>query len=109
MSKTIILPTCGGLHFGAASELKHFENCHFEEIHSETNFINKAIIHTIKYEPDGTYWTTDGYAGNCWTACVADSRDDTYPIITYIFRNFGDLVIHYEKEGFKFVNTKNVN
>jgi len=36
MSETIILPTCEGLHFGAASELKHFENCYFEEIHSET-------------------------------------------------------------------------
>lgn len=27
-------------------------------------------------------------------------------MINYIFRNFTDLVIYYEKIGFKFVNTK---
>ena len=109
MSTTIILPTYGGLHFGAGSELKHFENCYFEEINSENNLINKAIIFSIKYEPDGTYWSSDGYAGNCWTACVSDYRDDVNSVITYIFRNFTDLVIHYEKEGLKFVNSKNIN
>lgn len=106
MSKTIILPTYDGLHFGASSELKYFEHCYFEEINSENNLINKAIIFSIKYEPDGTYWSSDGYVGNCWTADVSDYRDDINSVITYIFRNFTDLVIHYEKEGFKFVNNK---
>lgn len=106
MSNTIILPTYCDLHFGAGSELKYFENCYFEEINSENNSINKAIIFSIKYEPDGTYWSSDGYAGNCWTACVSDYQDDINSVITYIFRNFTDLVIHYEKAGFKFVNNK---
>jgi hypothetical protein len=102
MSKTIILPTYGGLHFGDVSELNHFENCYFEKFSSK----NKAIILSIKYEPDGTYWSSDGYAGNCWTARVSDYRDGVSTIITYIFRNFNDLVIHYEKKEFRFVNTK---
>lgn len=107
MSRTIDLPSCGGYHFGASSELKFFESCYFEEVNPETNFINKAVIFSINYEPDGTYWSSNGYAGKCWTAHIADSRDnDAGTTIIYNFRNFGDLVVHYEKEGFKFVNTK---
>ena len=66
--------------------------------------INKAIIISIEYNPDELYNKTDGYAGNCWSANIMDSREiNGSIIITYNFRNFRDLVAHYEKEGFKFV------
>lgn len=104
MSTTIDLPSIGGYHFGAMYQLKPFINQHFEEKNSTTNIINKAIILTIEYKPDEVYKTTDGYAGNCWSATIMDSREiNDNSIIIYNFRNFRDLVAHYEKEGFKFV------
>lgn len=104
MSTTIDLPSIGGYHFGAMHQLKPFINQHFEEINSKTNIINKAIILNIEYKPDELYNKTDGYAGNCWSATIMDSRliNDSSSVI-YNFRNFRDLVTHYEKEGFKLV------
>jgi len=106
MMKTIDLPSYGDLHFGAMSDLKIFENCYFEDTNPESNFIYKAI----NYNPDEIYSKTDGNGGNCWTAYVEDYRmtDGTTSFI-FNFRNFGDLVVHYEKEGLKFVNTKIIN
>lgn len=108
--KTIDLPSYGGLHFGSMIDLKIFENCYFEETNPESDFIHKAIIFTIEYNPDEIYSKTDGHDGNCWTAHVEDYRmiDGTISFI-FNFRNFGDLVVYYEKEGLKFVNTKNIN
>lgn len=104
MSNIINLPSVGGFHFGSMFQLNGFINKHFEEINSTTNTINKAIIIDIDYNPDEIYNKTDGYAGKCWTANISDSRlINGFPLITYNFRNFNDLLAHYEKEGFKFV------
>lgn len=104
MSTTIDLPSIGGYHFGAISQLEPFINQHFEEINPTTNIINKAIIISIEYKPHEIYNRTDGYAGNCWAANIMDSREiNGVSFISYNFRNFRDLVAHYEKEGFKFV------
>jgi len=104
MLRTINVTPCSGYHFGGASHIKKFEICYFQEINSISNFINKAIIIDIKYNPDEIYSKNDGYAGNCWTAHIEDSREIEGGAIIYNFRNFGDLVAYYEKEGFTFVN-----
>lgn len=109
MMKIINLPSYGGLHFGEMSDLKIFENCYFEETNPESEFIHKAIIFKIDYNPDEIYSKNDGYAGNCWTARVEDYRTTDDTSFIFNFRNFDDLVVHYEKEGLKFVNTKNIN
>lgn len=104
MSITIDLPSIGGYHFVDIYKLKPFIYKHFEEINSKTDIINKAIIINIEYKPDELYNKTDGYTGSCWSATIMDSRGiNNSEVITYKFRNFRDLVIHYEKEGFKFV------
>ncbi len=104
MSNTIDLPSYGGYHFGSITRIKQFIGCYFEERNPTTNIINKAIIMTIDYKPDQIYLSTDGHAGNCWTVYIADSREINGELeIIYNFRNMRDLVMHYEKEGFKFV------
>ena len=108
MSNLINLPSFGGMHFGRTLDLKIFENCFFEEIHSETNIINKIIITKIDYKPDEIYIKNDGIAGKCWLADVMDSRiENDDPIQTLYFRNFGDVIVYFEKEGFKFVSPTN--
>jgi len=101
MSKIINLPSNEGHHFGKMYHIKPFIDHHFEEKNSDTNIINKAFILNIEYNPDKIYLSTDGYAGNCWTATVLDSIQECE--IIYNFRNFRDLVIYYEKQGLKFV------
>jgi hypothetical protein len=107
MQKEINLKSVGGYHFGAMIDLKEFEGSYFEDKETDTNgFINKANIFSIKYNPDNIYCTTDGYAGNCWTAIIFDSRliDDIYAY-KFNFRNFQDLVAYYEKENMKLLHT----
>lgn len=98
-----------GYHFGSSSNFNRFQNSYFEEIHDNiknTTIINKAIIMSIVYEPDETYSIFDGYFGTCWKASIVDSSQDNS--ILYIhFRNFGDLVSHYEKKGFRFIDVSN--
>lgn len=101
MSKIINLQSNGGYHFRKIHHLKPFIGHHFEEKNSETNIINKAVILNIECNPDKMYLSSDGYAGNCWTATVLDSIQECQ--ILYNFRNFRDLVMYYEKQGFKFV------
>jgi hypothetical protein len=104
MSNIIELPSIGGYHFGYMDDVKKFIENYFEEINSTTNIINKAIILSIEYKSNEIYNRTDGYAGNCWIANILDSRQiNGISFITYSFRNFRDLVAHYEKEGFKFI------
>jgi hypothetical protein len=102
MSNVIELPSCGGHHFGSVNRLKPFIGCYFEEIKPATNIVRKAIITKIDHNPDKNYLSTDGHAGNCWTAYVKYSSDEEVEII-YNFRNIRDLVMYYEKEGFKLV------
>jgi hypothetical protein len=102
MSNVIELPSCGGHHFGSFNRLKPFIGCYFEEIKPATNIIKKAVITKIEYKPDEIYSSTDGHAGKCWTAHVKYSTDEEVEVI-YNFRNIRDLVMHYEKKGFKFV------
>ena len=102
MSNAIDLPSCGGHHFASKNRLKSFVGCHFEEIKPTTNTINNATIMKIDYNPDKIYLSTDGHAGNCWTAYIKKSSNEEVELI-YNFRNARDLVMHYEKEGFKLV------
>ena len=103
MSNVINLPSVGGYHFGYMDDVKKFIENYFEEINPTTNIINKAFIISIEYNPNEIYNKTDGHAGHCWTAQISDSREiNGGSLITYNFRNFRDLVAHYEKEGFKF-------
>jgi hypothetical protein len=107
----IQLPSCGGYHYGSMYDLSMFKDCYFEEKKSESNIINKIIILSIKYDPDEIYISSDGYKGTCWLAVVVDSRNDytTNPVKKYYFRNFGDLAMYYENQGFKFVNIYHEN
>ena len=103
MTEIINLQSNAKYHFGAAHSIKSFEGCWFEEIEPDVNnkFINKVVIIETKYEPNEVYNRTDGYAGNCWEAILTDSCNDN--VITFRFRDFVDLIIYYEKLGFKFV------
>lgn len=104
MTTTINLPSIGGYHFGSINQLKPFFDKHFEERNPKTDTVNIAKIINIEYKPDELYNKTDGYSGNCWSANIVDSRKiNSSLLIKYNFRNFRDLVAHYEKEGFKFV------
>lgn len=108
MEKELDLKSCGGYHFGALIDLKPLIQSHFEDKEADENgFINKAIINTIEYKPDEIYCNTDGYAGNCWTAIIHDSRlIDGICFYKFNFRNFGDLVAYYEEQNMKLVVVK---
>ena len=104
MERSINLKSVGKYHFGKMIDLEKYVGSYFESISvEEPNIINKAIIHSIKYNTDEIYNRTDGYAGRCWTVTMYDSRlingEYTYHLN---FRNFVDLVTHYESEGMKF-------
>lgn len=104
MEKEINLPLNGGYHFGKMIDLKKYEESYFESNNAdESNIIHKAIIISIVYKPDEIYYTTDGYAGNCWKAIIQDSRliDDIYTY-KFNFRNFSDLIKYYEAQDMKF-------
>ena len=103
MSTIINLRSYGGLHFGNGLPIKDFEGSYFE--HPITKCI--ARINTIKYKPDDIYNISDGYAGNCWLAYVFDTRKiNGKEEIIYNFRNFGDLIEEYKKEGFSFIDAR---
>jgi hypothetical protein len=92
-----------GTHYGRQSGYERFAGCHFEEkTESEQNIINKAIIQSVKYEPDSIYRDNDGYGGTCWCAEIIDSGADEC-ITFYHFRNFENLVEMYNAKGYKFI------
>jgi hypothetical protein len=98
------LKSVGGYHFGRMIDLKKFEGSHFESNKAdESNTIHKAILVSICYNADEIYNRTDGYAGNCWTVIINDSRlinnEYTYKLN---FRNLKDLISHYESQDMKF-------
>jgi len=98
------LTSTGGYHFGRMVDLSKYTGSHFESNHSdESNIIHKAIILSIYYNPDEIYNRNDGYFGNCWSVIINDSRminnEYTYKLH---FRNFSDLVKHYENQDMKF-------
>lgn len=96
---SIDLPSIGGYHYVSINNTNPFLHHYFEEIGPEK--INKAIVLNIEYNPNELYNKTDGYAGNCWTATIDDSREiNNNRIISYNFRNFRDLVAYYEEKGF---------
>ena len=104
MEKEMNLPSVGGYHFGAMIDLSKYAGSYFENNNAdESNIIYKAIIISISYKPDEIYNTTDGYAGKCWSAIIHDSRmiDDIYEY-KLNFRNFSDLVTHFESQDMKF-------
>ena len=109
MSETIVLKSVGkGLHLGSKSGYEKFVGNYFEKI-TENNeeFIHKAIIYSIYYDPDKIYRETDGLVGTCWRVDMIDDEDNTKwatGILKYSFRNFQDLVTHYQEKGYKFIN-----
>ncbi len=103
MSKQVNIPmSFKGLHFGDSSDYKKLKGKWFEQKEFNTdNFMYKALIMDIKYNPEDLYYTTDGYAGRCWSAEILETENGD--IIIYNFRNFGDLVEEFEKRGYKFI------
>jgi hypothetical protein len=104
MSKHIYVPSCQthALHLGASSEYKKLYGCWFEQKYpDQDNLIYKSLIYDIKFEPDLTYHTNDGYCGTCWIAQIIESAVGA--INYYHFRNFEDLVALYDTKGYKFV------
>lgn len=100
---TIPIIKTTGLHFGSQSNFERFASSYFEKTDSnDSKFIDKSIIHSIKYDPDSTYCHTDGYCGTCWVAEMIDSSE-TDCFMYYHFRNFVDLVEFYREKGYKFV------
>ena len=109
MEKEINLPSVGGYHFGAMIDLSKYSGSYFEYKTDESNIINKAIIISLIYKPDYIYNNTDGYAGNCWTAVILDSRlIDVINVYKLNFRNFSDLVKHFESQDMIFVDKNNI-
>ena len=91
-----------GLHFGAMSGYDKLQGKWFEQKEfDDNNYMFKAFINNIKYDPDEIYLKNDGYSGNCWTAEILDTKNVKIEI--YRFRNFVDLVEVFEKKGYKFI------
>lgn len=104
MEKEINLPSNGGYHFGRMINLKKYEGSYFETNEEDKlNIIHKAIIISIVYKPDEIYNRTDGNEGNCWRAIIHDSRliDNIYTY-KFNFRNFSDLIYHYESQDMNY-------
>ena len=101
------LKSVGGYHFGKMIDLKKVEGCYFE---SNITDQYKATIIQIVYKADVIYNTTDGYAGNCWSAIIDDSRliNNEYKY-KLNFRNFNDLLSHYQSQDMKFININNIS
>ena len=80
------------------------KGCYFEQTNhdSNSNTINKAIIHSIDYCPDSTYCHTDGNEGTCWCSIIIDSSEHEY-ITLYHFRNFENLLEIFNEKGYKFI------
>ena len=72
---------------------KWFEKKEFDD----NNYMYKAIIHYIKYQPV----KNDGYIGNGWIDEIFDSENEKTEM--YRFRNFVDLVEVFDKKGYRFV------
>jgi len=104
MIKEITLKSVGGYHFGKMVDLSKYTGCHFETNNDdECNTIHKAFILSLFYQADEMYNKTDGYTGNCWKADIIDSRFiNNEHIYTLIFRNFSDLVNHFESQNMIF-------
>lgn len=104
MKKEINLKVGGGYHFGRIVDLNKYSGSYFEcNKVDEFGFIYKAVIFCITYNPDNVYNRTDGYFGNCWTALIHDSRYIGYDYeYSLNFRNFSDLVSHYESQDMRF-------
>jgi hypothetical protein len=90
--KEINLKSLGGYHFGKLIDITNLVGSYFEK-----NNVKVTII-SILYNPDNIYSTTDGYAGNCWTAKMQYTNEPT--IYKLNFRNSNDLFAHYENEKF---------
>lgn len=91
-----------GLHFGAMSGYEKLQGKWFEQKEfDKDNFMYKAFINDIKYEPDEIYLKNDGYGGNCWIAEIFDTENGKPEM--YRFRNFVDLVEVFDKKGYRFV------
>jgi hypothetical protein len=103
MSTEINVPTVfKGLHFGPISGYEKLKGNWFEQKEfDEHNYLYRAFINYIIYEPDEIYIRNDGYSGNCWKAEIFDTENEKTEI--YRFRNFIDLVEVFDKKGYRFV------
>lgn len=121
MCEIVKLPNVYGptiLHFGSTAKYERFAvNSYFihdtsynptiESMKEDPTPITKKhhIIEVI-YDTDEVYRMTDGYAGDCWKVKVVDY--DTNEETTYYIRNWNDIVQHYVRRGFIFVESKDV-
>ena len=92
-----------GIDLGEIKKYEIFKGKYFEQNNHDnnSNIIHKALIYSIYYEPDSTYYHTDGYSGTCWIAKILDSAEEE--IIVYHFRNFQNLIQLFKEKGYKFV------
>lgn len=92
-----------GIDLGEIKKYEIFKGTWFEQLepYGDNNIIHKANIISVHYEPDSTYYHTDGYSGTCWIAKILDSAEEE--IIVYHFRNFQNLIQLFKEKGYKFV------
>jgi hypothetical protein len=87
-----------------SSNYQIYEGKWFEQMESDanSNIIYKAIIFSIKYEPDSTFCHTSGEDGTCWCSQISDSSEDI-SVLFYHFRNFENLLELFKEKGYKFI------
>ena len=91
-----------GFHFGAMSGYERLKCRWFEQKEfDDDNYMYKAFINDIKYDPDEIYLKNDGYSGRSWIAEIFDTENVKTEM--YHFRNFIDLVEVFDKKGYRFV------
>ena len=92
-----------GIDLGEIKKYEIFKGKYFEQTNNDnnSNTIHKALIYSINYEPDSTYYHTDGYSGTCWIARILDSAEED--IIVYHFRNFENLIQLFKEKGYTFI------
>jgi hypothetical protein len=93
-----------GVDLGEINNYEIFKGKHFEQTNHDanSNIIHKALIYSIHFEPDSTYFHTDGYSGTCWLAKILDSAEDEN-MTFYHFRNFENLIQIFKEKGYTFI------
>ncbi len=92
-----------GFHFGSISGYEILKYSWFEKKEfDDNNYLYKAFINDIKYDPDEIYLKNDG----CWIAEIFDTENVKTEM--YRFRNFIDLVEVFDKKGYRFCRSVEV-
>ena len=90
------------LHLGSEAEYKRFSGSYFVKRGAADSAEEKHIVIYVSYDPDGSYADSDGTYGRCWVVVLNNTVTGDW--ITYIIRNWIDLVKYYESFGYAFCN-----